>query len=826
MKINVNGNLWDHLGQKIDDARKPELLFVPVQSNVIGSSLVAGYEAKATVNTDGTFNVQLEADPTTEFRIEARWLANDATDPELQAMQRAEWPSTYTLYPGGNIAALIPPNTSESDQNLIDKNIALITRGTMASGTNLDDVRGVQWSGNWHIPVSGIEGIPASMGPLVEGATFELVTTPTAAAELQRIHTSTGGAWRESINATTWGPWHEVLVEASAVLRNRGPVPGGASLDLMRGADYAGIWHVKATDPPTAVPAWMQPLSEGAILEVLSTRNAAAELQRISTGTSSAWRESWDGATWGDWHRTIVEDDLGGTLSQQAKQSDWLAFYDPTNSETVTLNADGSLYSIADTMGNLPPLIATTYGANLSRSAFGSQHGVTGSMILNLPTPLDQPLSIMMLAQDSGKFGGPKSLVGGGGTATRVEMRLGTDGKPYIGAGGNLRTGNTDEYFEGAHVWEGHWDGQQSVLSIDGALAHRGLPVVATGGASGAMYFGCLYVDATNEAFPWGGSWGAIAIRTGEADAARRQINQMRTRMLSAIGASPAKPWLWPETRALSIDSHGRDRVVVGDPDTILSGGVASITKLTTAILAREYITDAMLDDEVTILAEDEFLTGNAPQLVAGDIATFRVLFQSMLIPSNNVAPRAIARVVGDMIEPSGGQARFVQEMNQRYHDWDYLWAYVDDNPGGGGRMSMRQVADVFQKALTDAFLAECLGTARITVHVSGPNARDVLCTNSWVTRQIYGEIPEWVASKDGTSTYATGTVFIWNHPDGSRHVTVVQSLSLGTSGHTIAFENNKIIEADKNQAYFQPATPSASFKYGGAPVMAPPAGW
>lgn len=520
--------------------------------------------------------------------------------------------------------------------------------------------------------------------------------------------------------------------------------------------------------------------------------------------------------------------DAGQSLGELAKRDGWAALYDPSNLATVEFTFEGNVWKIHDSLGNYPPLQVTAAKAvKLHRNVFGQAAAVDGPMFVNLPAELLQPASIMMLARDTGKTSAvARNLIGSGTTAKRFEMRLGTAGNVIIGAAGQTRAGSKDDYMPGDHVWEGYWESTNSTISIDGALAHRGLPVAATAGTT-QLNVGCIYVSAGEAVNAWGGMWGAIAIRTGNNDTNRAEINRMRTRMMSIAGIQPAKPWLWPEIRAFSMTEDGRETVTVGDPDQILNGGVASISKLLTAILARETITDAMLDTVVEVLPEDEFLTGNPPGLVRGDKASYRVLLQSMLIPSNNVAPRTIARLVGATYPGGGtGMERFLARAQQRLKDWGMDWATIRNNPGGGGAMSMRQIAQLLARALADPVLAAMCGTKRVNVSITGPNARTVEIVNSFITRQVYGEIPEWVASKDGTGNNDAGSVFIWNHPDGTRRITVMQSQRLGAPGRGASFINNMIIEADKNGGWLSPETPAAAFFASGSPRVEPPVEW
>lgn len=500
--------------------------------------------------------------------------------------------------------------------------------------------------------------------------------------------------------------------------------------------------------------------------------------------------------------------------------------YDVTDPSSTSVNGTtGNIVEVRDSMGNLSALFPTSAGAaKVERSAFGYLSGFTG-VLANLNDAQPQPTTVLLIARDTGKSsGGVRNVMGSGSPSARFEAGINADAEAFIGINGmaNRRSGNNDEYRSGIHVWEMYYSVPQGTLSIDGALAHRGLPVWSETTGASSMYFGANSVNSGNATGEWGGSIGAIVVLRGNNDSNRLAINRIRERMMSIAGIEKAAPWWWPETRALSLDSYGRVTVSRGDPDETLSGGIASITKVINALVAREYLTnESRLDTIVEVLPEDEFITGNPPELVAGDRCSYRVLLQSMLIPSNNVAPRTLARTIGETFAGSGsGQDKYLDRMQELMNERGYVNSSISNsNPGGGGRMSMWQIADSFRELMRDSLLAEMVSTDSTSVEVFGDNARTVEITNSWINRQVYRPIPEAISSKDGTGTRSAGTVFQWDHPDGSVHTSVIQSFEFGASLHRIAFENNKLIEADKNGGSLQPSTPAKAYQVNGSPV-------
>lgn len=111
--VTVTGNAWDHTGSPIPAANRPELWFRPLAHEVTGDALLAGVEAKATLNlTTGAFTVQLIAEPWIRYRPVLRWLINPLEpNTEMWAWGYAEWDWTLNPFPdGGPIGELGGPD--------------------------------------------------------------------------------------------------------------------------------------------------------------------------------------------------------------------------------------------------------------------------------------------------------------------------------------------------------------------------------------------------------------------------------------------------------------------------------------------------------------------------------------------------------------------------------------------------------------------------------------------------------------------------------------------------------------------------------------------
>lgn len=113
--VTVTGNAWDHTGAPIPAALRPELWFRPARDDVSGSALLAGVEAKATLDlVTGGFTVQLVAEPWLRYKPVLRWLINPSeVRPERWAFGYAEWDWSINPYPnGGPVGGLDGPDLS------------------------------------------------------------------------------------------------------------------------------------------------------------------------------------------------------------------------------------------------------------------------------------------------------------------------------------------------------------------------------------------------------------------------------------------------------------------------------------------------------------------------------------------------------------------------------------------------------------------------------------------------------------------------------------------------------------------------------------------
>ena len=197
----------------------------------------------------------------------------------------------------------------------------------------------------------------------------------------------------------------------------------------------------------------------------------------------------------------------------------------------------------------------------------------------------------------------------------------------------------------------------------------------------------------------------------------------------------------------------------------------ASVMKTLTLYTARQTITDAMLEDEVTVDSSD-LLGGSTAHLQADDVLTWNDLFHGMMMPSGNDAAHCVARVAGDMLPGSGDPyERFLARMNAVCTEFGWVGANVASSSGldTESRLSARQVCELLL-ALDDYSVAVA-GTQRWAGAITGPNAR----TQVWKhTVKPDGEVPlpEMVAAKGGTlfEPPTANLALLWDDSLGNRH--------------------------------------------------------
>ena len=136
-------------------------------------------------------------------------------------------------------------------------------------------------------------------------------------------------------------------------------------------------------------------------------------------------------------------------------------------------------------------------------------------------------------------------------------------------------------------------------------------------------------------------------------------MKRFAARLLAFLLLCPAAQAAEPVTSASSaiLVDAGSGRVLY-EKDAHTRRGIASTTKLMTALVAAESVTD--LSAQVEILREDTLTEGSSMYLKVGETVTVEALFYGLLLQSGNDAALALARYCAGDVEA------FVARMNEK----------------------------------------------------------------------------------------------------------------------------------------------------------------
>lgn len=222
-------------------------------------------------------------------------------------------------------------------------------------------------------------------------------------------------------------------------------------------------------------------------------------------------------------------------------------------------------------------------------------------------------------------------------------------------------------------------------------------------------------------------------------------------------------------------------------PDSL--GIPASLVKVMTGLVARDYLTsDALLDTYATVTSEDS-PAGGTDGVALGDVVRLRDAIYMMLINSRNDAAHFVARVVGGMMSPGAPDpyAYFVSQMNAKAAALGYTGAVYYDSHGlsDNNRMTANQVASMMKLLIADGLLYEAAGTWTKTMTTQA--GRSITVTNlfdpagvnvpsGWSIVSGF-PFPEHMASKYGiTAASGYSQALVWQHPRDGLRVTVVMN--------------------------------------------------
>lgn len=197
----------------------------------------------------------------------------------------------------------------------------------------------------------------------------------------------------------------------------------------------------------------------------------------------------------------------------------------------------------------------------------------------------------------------------------------------------------------------------------------------------------------------------------------------------------------------------------------------ASVMKTLTFYVARQLVRDAMLDETVTVAADD-LLGGSSADLQAGDVLSWRDLFHGMMMPSGNDAAHCVARVAGALLDGTGDPyERFLDRMNEVCLERRWTGAVVASSSGldTDSRLTARQVCELLFSL--DPFCVQVMGTQRWAGTITGPNARTQVWRHT-IKPDGAVPLPEMVAAKGGTlfDPPTANLALLWDDGLGVRH--------------------------------------------------------
>ena len=598
------------------------------------------------------------------------------------------------------------------------------------------------------------------------------ITDATASAK-----TTTAGGVAATVKSVSGGiadfefTFPEMATLDNVVPTTRGTVPDGDDLDDYLLPDQAGTWYLRGSYVYGHLPV---SLNGGSLLEVSASRtDGIGATQRLATNAGAEYYRSRrdNGSGWAPWEQVADTTSVPRSASAQAilelaKTDGWAAVYNPGDSKTRRMRL-GRIYSIADGLGTYPDAVSTATSGTpidpeyvesgglgaLPSIRFG-QSGAAALRTAAFDTDLEQPTFILTVARAAtdeprtGRFVVDGATVPAKRNAIMVSsVEANTRGGfgAYAGVEIYLRDIDPDT---SPHTLGVQYAGTRTRLFYDGTpqyITPSGRLGSFTSPLNG-LTIGGRYNNNTAETV-WDGWIGPVLIFKGIPS------DEQRNRMEKLLRA-----YLVGNTESVQVASEAAIGFV-GNTITYKKNIdepliPASLTKMLTGVIARKTITNALLDEPVTVTSTDNpGGQGSLPRLQVGDVITYRDLLYLMMLPSHNAAARIMGRAVGSKLAGVGSSIdKFVAAMNAHADAAGWSSAVFNDTSGldSTNRLSARDAASLLQATLEDATLTEIMGAMTHQISLGGPNARVIEAIHT-IDKDGAVSFPNFLSGKTGT---------------------------------------------------------------------------
>lgn len=612
---------------------------------------------------------------------------------------------------------------------------------------------------------------------LTTGAAIDMTVSESGAAVDRRINrvvkplVSDALADDPTLTAAGLSAVNAAIVGKNLLEASRGSLTGTINLDAMFQTEHIGDYLIGSSTTVVNGP----PITGASSLHISRGGGAASSFavtQTIFSRGRQYWRVSNQASTgsWSEWVRGMDASEAGHTAAAAildlARADGWTAVWDPTNVETLTITEAGRLTHIRDGLGNVGPMISSGGNSAWSPKLFGDLAGFVGSSLQAPLSPaLGQPVTFLSVADvgQAGK-GAMRYLIGGDSTTQRLRVFVDENDLLTIGAGAVARETRVPD---GPMVVDVTFNGAESKGHVNGAYSFTGGAGVASNGTVSIRY-GAHSIPTP---LAWQGSLGPLLVYQGVLSV--EKLNRMRKLLQSLTGIGDGPHPIQDGARIFSMDALGNPTFVQGDPDRVSPNGIFSMTKMINALTVRKFLTtDELLGTTTTVLAEDLF-GGSEPRMQVGDVVTYRDLLYLIALPSDNSAPKVLARSIAETYLPGSktAEARFVDEMNVVLLALGLSGANAS-TPGGTAQLSPRQVAHVLKAVRDDSVLQGIFGSMTHNVTVTGANARTYPVTSTLDDLRVT-TIP-YVCGKTGTGNTRAGLAVAWADDGGGEHFTAV----------------------------------------------------